>query len=251
MSIATAIAALTPRVYWKLDDTSGTVAADSSGNAHPGTYTGAFVLNQPGPEAGTKAVLFNGASQVTSAAAANVNGHSYSMLLYAAFISAPVNNTIFLYNGVTNARGSGLAINATPPAANIFSPIAGGIAFGAGLGALFDSKYHLIGFTEDAARNVLVYVDGVQVGSHPAFGTNDATAADAFLVGITTGDLWYCAHAALFSAVLTPAQIASVVSAVSGTLQIPPGGGPGITQSDVTSMLDLLTNIYAAVHKVF
>ncbi len=34
--------------YWKLDETSGSVAVDSSSNGNDGTYTGGVLLNQPG-----------------------------------------------------------------------------------------------------------------------------------------------------------------------------------------------------------
>jgi hypothetical protein len=38
-----------PLGYWRLDETSGTSMADSSGNSHTGTMSGAnFLLNQPG-----------------------------------------------------------------------------------------------------------------------------------------------------------------------------------------------------------
>lgn len=40
-SLSTAIIAKSPLGYWKLDETSGTNAADSSGNARNGTYSGA------------------------------------------------------------------------------------------------------------------------------------------------------------------------------------------------------------------
>lgn len=37
----------TPLAYWKLDETSGTVMSDSSGNAYNGTYGPAVTLDQP------------------------------------------------------------------------------------------------------------------------------------------------------------------------------------------------------------
>lgn len=36
-----------PRGYWRLGETSGTTAADSSGNGRNGTYTGTYTLNKP------------------------------------------------------------------------------------------------------------------------------------------------------------------------------------------------------------
>jgi hypothetical protein len=37
-----------PVIYWRLDETLGTVAADSSGSGHDGTYGAPTVLGQPG-----------------------------------------------------------------------------------------------------------------------------------------------------------------------------------------------------------
>ena len=44
-TLAEAILSLSPVAYWKLDETSGTTATDSSGNGHHGTYTGTVTLN--------------------------------------------------------------------------------------------------------------------------------------------------------------------------------------------------------------
>ena len=38
-----------PYAYWKLDELTGAVAMDSSGNGHTGNVTGGVVLGQPGP----------------------------------------------------------------------------------------------------------------------------------------------------------------------------------------------------------
>jgi len=38
-----------PSLYWRLDESDGTIAEDLSGNGRHGTYAGAFVLDQSGP----------------------------------------------------------------------------------------------------------------------------------------------------------------------------------------------------------
>lgn len=45
MSYDTEVAADTPQIYWKLQEASGTAAADSSGNARPGVYNGTAAVN--------------------------------------------------------------------------------------------------------------------------------------------------------------------------------------------------------------
>lgn len=48
--------------HWKLDETSGTSAADSSGNGHTGTYVNTPTLNETGAFGSSKAVTFASAS---------------------------------------------------------------------------------------------------------------------------------------------------------------------------------------------
>lgn len=43
-AVSDAILALSPAGYWRLGETSGTVAADSSGNTHDGSYNGTYTL---------------------------------------------------------------------------------------------------------------------------------------------------------------------------------------------------------------
>ena len=43
-SLSSAILALSPVGYWKLDESSGTTATDSSGNGRNGTYSGTYTL---------------------------------------------------------------------------------------------------------------------------------------------------------------------------------------------------------------
>ena len=48
MSYSAAVLADSPIIYWRLGDTSGTTAVDSSGNSHDGTYTGSPVMSVAG-----------------------------------------------------------------------------------------------------------------------------------------------------------------------------------------------------------
>ena len=61
---ASAIAADTPSYFWRLGETAGTAAADSSGNNRPGTYVNGVVLNQAGALTGdaNRAVTLDGAN---------------------------------------------------------------------------------------------------------------------------------------------------------------------------------------------
>jgi hypothetical protein len=57
------ILASSPVGYWRLNETSGVTASDSSGGAHHGTYTNTYTLNQPGlvdQDTTSKSVDFDG-----------------------------------------------------------------------------------------------------------------------------------------------------------------------------------------------
>jgi len=66
-----------PVAYWRLDEATGTVMADASGNGNDGTYAGAFTLGRPGALArdDDSAVGFDpaGAAMVSSSASFQVN----------------------------------------------------------------------------------------------------------------------------------------------------------------------------------
>ena len=53
-----------PAGYWRLDETSGTTAADTIGG-NAGTYSGGVTLGIPGAVAGDTAASFDGTGQVT------------------------------------------------------------------------------------------------------------------------------------------------------------------------------------------
>lgn len=61
-----AVLAKNPVAYWRLGESTGTVAADETGNGHDGTYVGNPVLGQPGAisDDPNSAVQFTGASYV-------------------------------------------------------------------------------------------------------------------------------------------------------------------------------------------
>jgi len=62
---AQTILADAPIGYWRLNETSGTVAADSSGHGNPGTYTGTFALGATSPitsDSAARALNLTGAS---------------------------------------------------------------------------------------------------------------------------------------------------------------------------------------------
>lgn len=63
----TAVLLDSPFAYYRLEDTSGTVMTDSSGNGRNGTFTNSPALAQSGPISGWRAALFKGVNDYASA----------------------------------------------------------------------------------------------------------------------------------------------------------------------------------------
>lgn len=81
-----AVLADSPVGYWRLDETSGTTAADSSGNGYDGTYVNTPTLNQTSAITGNAAVLLARASServnLGTPAALNITGQITLECLY-------------------------------------------------------------------------------------------------------------------------------------------------------------------------
>jgi len=60
-----------PAGYWRLNETSGTTAADSSGSAQNGTYQNGITLGQSGPMAGSGAAHLDGVDDAVSVPSAS------------------------------------------------------------------------------------------------------------------------------------------------------------------------------------
>lgn len=65
VTLEEAVLALSPAGYWKLDETSGSTATDSSGNGRHGTYTGTYTLAGNAGDDGTSYLDLGGAGFVT------------------------------------------------------------------------------------------------------------------------------------------------------------------------------------------
>lgn len=64
MTYSTEVLADSPYAYWKLNEPSGTTAADSSGNGRNLTYTGTYTLNQTGLGSLGKAIVMGANSYI-------------------------------------------------------------------------------------------------------------------------------------------------------------------------------------------
>ena len=98
---STAVLAATPSLYWRLGETSGTNAADSSGNSRNGTYGAGCTLNQTGAmptyDSAAPSVLFGNSTTgvITSSYAAFPQGSKRTFMGWANRAATTDFDTIF------------------------------------------------------------------------------------------------------------------------------------------------------------
>lgn len=178
-SIAWAAAKPGPRLWWKLDETTGSTVNDASGNNYHGTFTGTKTW-----VAGRR----NGGVDIVSGAKATVSN----------LLGKPTNFTIAAWvncdsvsgaGGVAVSVGDNIALIMDEPSANGGKPA---VAFNysgsnyrwasGGTSAAGKGWRHYVGVFDDAANTLKLYIDGVLVGT-----TNTTSSIDwATTIGTTT-----------------------------------------------------------------
>jgi hypothetical protein len=188
--------------YWRLGEASGTVAVDSTATPLNGTYVGTPSLGEVGALSdGNTAVLFDGVDDVVTNAAAElqVTAGPFSVEAWAKRVGSSsdagivgrneagsitwhVGATIFFYAGSTNIS---FAITDTT------------------------TYHHIVGTWDGttAANGVKLYVDGVLRSQGTSASTVAATAALTIGDAFATSFNGYIDEVALYSTVLTLAQI--------------------------------------------
>ena len=193
-----------PALYWRLGETTGTTAADSSGNGRAGTYTAnASTLTTAGLIAGTdKAILLPG---TTSATMAGVSIASTAFITDAAFTfecvskinSRPVSSG---YCTLWQANNEPLAGSSTPELATV--DMGGGTykyrVMSSGIAELFlSSSAYAYGTRRHVALRytpgtVRLVVDGVDAGSASyTYGPSTTTGTIGFSKYAGVGSNFY------------------------------------------------------------
>ncbi|HZD73328.1 MAG TPA: LamG-like jellyroll fold domain-containing protein, partial [Actinomycetota bacterium] len=161
-----------PYLYWRVGESSGTTAMDSSGNGRTGLYQGAIALGQPGAIIGDSntAVRFGGAPGndgylTTQSTTPVVNPQTFSLELW--FRTTTTNGGKLI--GFGNAR-TGLSSQFDR---HVYMTNDGRLVFGVWVGGPItlqttasynDSRYHQVVATLSSA-GMRLYVDGKLIGS--------------------------------------------------------------------------------------
>lgn len=211
--------------YWKLDEASGTNAADSSGNGRNGTYSGVTLAQTAGPGASMGlAGLWDGVNDtvdVFSAGLASVfPSAAGSLVVWFKVDSAAVwndatvrviaqfrvdgNNSVLLYKNAANSISAIYTAGGTAKSVtNAYSALI----------------WSVFGITWDkVADQVKVYLNAAQLGStQTGLGTWSGTIATAY-IGSASGPsgYWskYIQQTLLYGRALSAAEITTTMTAV-------------------------------------
>ncbi|WP_062005517.1 MULTISPECIES: LamG-like jellyroll fold domain-containing protein [Arthrobacter] len=158
-----------PSLYWRLDESSGSLAQDSSASLSPGTYSGTTTLGVPGAIAGTSdtAVGLNGTTGLITSNTTYSSPSTYSLELW--------------FNTTTTKGGKLIGFGDQPTGLSssydrhIYMQDNGQLVFGTWTGVANtitsasnynDGKWHSVTATQ-SSNGMSMYVDGKLVGTNP------------------------------------------------------------------------------------
>ena len=163
-----AVTASSPTIYWRLDESTGRLAIDTTANGNYGTYSsGGVTYNQTGAVAGSTAVTLNGSSGWVGGQTAFVNPSVYTEEIW------------FKSTSIRGGRLMGFGNSTTGASTNndrvLFLTNAGKLVFGTWTGvenritssaSYNNGAWHHVVATQGPS-GMQLYVDGVLVGTNP------------------------------------------------------------------------------------
>jgi Concanavalin A-like lectin/glucanases superfamily/Fibronectin type III domain len=176
-SYASTVMADEPNAYWRLGETQGTTAVDSTANANNGSYKGGVTLNQPGAITGdlNGAVTFNGSTGfavIPASASLNLTG-ALTLEAWVKFASTNGIQAIVNKGDGVSASGSAYELAWIPGTGLGFQTFIGGTRVDAdqNITPATNQWYDLVG-TRTSAGVLAFYVNGRLVAT-----ANDGGAA--------------------------------------------------------------------------
>lgn len=243
MSIASAINALAPWWYFKLDEASGTVIHDSSGHGIDMSFTGTSGENAIGPELGTHAFRFFSDCIMHSPALGLTAWSSFSLMWFATSnsLGGVPQSQVFGINDINNKNTRGLGIFQTSAGPDNLTWQVYGTSINQSAQAPYPKPlWHAYAWTYQPSPQVIsFYADGTLVAS--------VTSQAPGTVWQSTDVLWIqsayptlLAHLAAFTSTLTQTQIQTVTSQIHAWPYTDPINVPvvgGTTTVDLTPVL--------------
>ncbi len=190
-----------PSVYWRLDETGGTTAKDSSGNNATGTLRGAPTLNRPGAIDANKAIRLNNntSSGVSPTTAPALPPANYSLEAWirvdptnrnggrligwsntATTKSTAPDRTLYMMNSGQLVYSIFTKDGKTCRATNRY--MVGGTCYVWTLPSYNDGTWHHVVATQSSTTGMALYVDGLKVAS--------TTETSSFTPKVATKGVW-------------------------------------------------------------
>lgn len=207
--------------WWKLDETTGALAADSSGSGNNGTTSGPLWV----PGKSGNALSFDGVNDYVTLPNSIANSSIGSVAMW---VKTGVNFTdtitpLFYFSPTTDGNGGGshnelhLDFNASDQLHLFIEGAASGDVNVTSPLSYNDNAWHHVAATWDINGNAILYVDGVQVGSVVHNAVAFISSASTYLgrPALTSASTRYyngmMDDVRLYNTVLSPAEIAALV----------------------------------------
>lgn len=176
-----------PDAYWQLGESSGTIAADSIGNAHPGAYGGSYTLGESGSVVGGgTSVLFglSSDSRVDCGAVGNYTSGDFTLEFW-------IKGNSFGANPIVIGKGpysvGGYFIQCTPGTINVFiNQLGGAQVYSSPGGSISAGDWHYVAIVR-ATSTISIYIDGELSGGTQTFTDDPASSLQSFLIANYTG----------------------------------------------------------------
>jgi hypothetical protein len=192
MTYASEVATDSPVLYWRLGESSGTTATDSSGNGRDGTYAGSPTLAVAGLLAGDAdtAVSFDRTDDYVSYAStvlSNSSAGTYEIWFKTSISGA--GNLMYLFNASGTSNDFRVYVDPSDGQVDVIvNPTGTSSASFTCTGVWNDDvKHHLVVTYDDATNAVLAYIDGNQVGSGSVSGSSKLLDHNSLFVGSISG----------------------------------------------------------------
>lgn len=241
MTIASAIAALSPSIWYKLDETSGTNAANSGSQDNDGTFSGSLNLTVPGPEIGTTAVRLFSGGQVVSHQMDLTTFVGQTLALWVSLDASGTINTLYPILGIGDpgnrlTRGPLIAEQHAAVGTPFWTGRFGSVGTGLNAPARDPRFWHWVAVTYASGTNgIKLYLDGTLAQQFNLTSPGTLTATDPLLV--RSDQPAVVCHVCWFGGTLSQTQIQTVSAELANwpydlPINAPPpdaGTGGGLT----------------------
>lgn len=231
MSYSNEVLADAPSGYWRLEETAGTVAADSSGNARNAAISGGVTLGQPPLISVGKSYQLDGVNgQALAPAAAYMAGAlaGQTLELWIKTTSAVINlNFLGSDNGVSN-RWFQFRITPTVAQLVLYNTAVSVFTITAKK-TINDGAAHHVVAGVDTANHMFIYTDGQEDAAAAVnFSGSQVTVNNGIWIGQRgNGSLWFPGFVDEVAVYPTPLSAARILAHYQAGIASGGGGGGG------------------------